>query len=387
MKKIHLVDNTIAQDELDALCEWIKTGSQLTKGKLCHLFENEFSLWQGKRYSVFVNSGSSANLLILQSLIEGNYLKNNIIIAPAVSWSTTVAPLMQLGLKVILCDCDRDNLGLDIEHFEQLCREHEPAMVSLVHVLGHASHLSQIKTICQQYDLLMIEDTCEAIGSVYNGVKLGSQGNAGAFSFYYGHHMSTIEGGMVVTDDERLYHLMLSIRSHGWGRDVPRDIHNDWQKNYDIDEVRDLYTFYHTGFNLRSTELNAFLGLSQLKKLNDVVAQREENFKLYANELQDYWQQNSEVEVLSSFAYGVLVKNRLQVYHHLTKAGIESRPLVCGNIGLHPFWIKKFGASHFKNADIIHDYGLYLPNHANLSRTAIERVCKVFKEIAEPYHF
>ena len=212
-------------------------------------------------------------------------------------------------------------------------------------------------------------------------------GKAGSFSFYYGHHISTIEGGMVVTDDTYLYNLMLSLRSHGWGRDVQPEYHEKWKKKYNIDEVRDLYTFYYPGFNLRSTDFNAFLGLSQLKKIDKLVHKRKENFDIYRSNLKDFWSQRSDAEILSSFAYGVIIENRLEVYRHLKKNNIETRPLICGNIGRHPFWIKKLGEVRLPMADIIHDNGLYLPNHYNIGKEEIDFICDKFKEVARPYNF
>jgi CDP-4-dehydro-6-deoxyglucose reductase, E1 len=383
-KLIHLAEDTITQEELNTLSDWIKQNNKLTKGPLCLAFENEFSKWQGSKYALFVNSGSSANLVMAWALLQGGYLKNKKIIAPAVSWCTTVTPFIQLGCDVSLCDCDKDDLGLDLEHFEKLCKEQKPALAILVHVLGHANKMKEIQTICKKYDILLIEDSCEALGSEYNGKKCGSLSLAGSFSFYYGHHISTIEGGMVVTDDEKLYNLMLSIRSHGWGRDVSQKYHDQWLNEYDIDEIRDLYTFYFAGFNLRSTDLNAFLGLSQIKKIDTLSKKRAENFNIYKDYLKDFWWQKSSTSFLSSFAYGVLVNNRMDVYKHLKANNIETRPLICGNIGLHPFWIKQYGACSLKNADIVHNFGLYLPNHFNVSKEDITFICKKFKEVAIP---
>ena len=382
---IRLADDTIDAGELAALGAWVQSGQRLTKGPLCLEFEAEFAKWQGSRHAVFVNSGSSANLLAVQALLEGGYLRNNRVIAPAVSWVTTVTPLMQLGLDVRLCDCDRRTLGLDIDHLERLCAEHKPALLILVHVLGHDSDIARVKQVCARHDVRLIEDTCESLGTVADGRKLGGHGDAGTFSFYYGHHISTIEGGMVVTDDSDLYHLMLSIRSHGWGRDVPRDVHAQWQEGHDIDAFRDLYTFYFSGFNLRSTDLNAFLGLSQLQKLDDVVAVRERNFAAYRAALGDaFWCQDSDSAPLSSFAYATVVENRMEVYEALSAAAIECRPLICGNIGLHPFWTRKHGPCNLPAADVVHTNGLYLPNHYNLSEADVARVCEVFSSVARP---
>lgn len=387
MKPVSLANNTIEKSELENLSSWILTGKRLTKGPLCQKFEQSFSKWQGSKYGVFVNSGSSANLLIAQALLEAKRLQNKTIIAPAVSWVTTVTPFIQLGYDVQLCDCNKTDLGLDVDHLKQLCREFKPSAVILVHVLGHSCQIDMIKQICEEYNCLLIEDSCEALGSIAYGKKLGSHGLAGSFSFYYGHHISTVEGGMVVTDDEALYHIMLSIRSHGWGRDIPIDVHERWKSDYGIDEVRDLYTFYYSGFNLRSTDLNAFLGLSQLEKLDSICVKRAKNFELYCNHLTDFFIQTSLTSLISNFAYGTLVKNRSEVYSYLKNNEIESRPLICGNLGLHPFWVKSFGKLSLKNADVVHEKGIYLPNHFNLSESDIRRVCYAFKKIAEPYQF
>src|SRR5690606_1090338 len=158
-----------------------------------------------------------------------------------------------------------------------------------------------------------------------------------------------IEGGIVVTNDENLYNLMLSIRSHGWARDVSVEKASRWKEEYNVDDFRALYTFYYPGFNLRSTDLNAFLGISQLKKLDSICKIREENFRHYFEFLgKKYWSQNSTADFLSSFAYGTLVENRTDVAAHLKANGIESRPLICGSMGLQPFWIKTNGTLHLK---------------------------------------
>lgn len=383
-KRLRLAEDTITQEELNNLADWVKQNNQLTKGPLCIQFEQEFAKWQGSKYAVFVNSGSSANLVMAWALLQGGFLKNKKVIAPAVSWCTTVTPFMQLGFDISLCDCDKDDLGLDLEHFENLCQEQKPALAILVHVLGHANKMKEIQAICNKYGVILIEDACESLGSEYNNKKCGSLSLAGSFSFYYGHHISTIEGGMVVTDDEKLYNIMLSIRSHGWGRDVSKEYHDAWANEYNVDEIRDLYTFYYSGFNLRSTDLNAFLGLTQIKKMDALSKKRKENFDLYKKHLKDFWIQDSDTSFLSSFAYGILVKNRNEVYKHLQANNIETRPLICGNIGLHPFWVKQYGACNLKNADIVHDYGLYLPNHFNLSEEDVKFICDKFKQVAQP---
>ena len=162
----------------------------------------------------------------------------------------------------------------------------------------------------------------------------------------------------------------------------------EWSKDYNIDEIREYYTFYYPGFNLRSTDLNAFLGISQLEKADAIARKREENFICYKHHLADkFYFQHSQYDRLSNFAYGTLVGNRLQVYRHLKENGIETRPLICGSLGRQPFWIKKYGEKKFSNADIVHDNGIYLPNHLNLSKDEIKYICEKFLDVAEPIHF
>ncbi|MBY6058707.1 DegT/DnrJ/EryC1/StrS family aminotransferase [Leisingera daeponensis] len=383
-KPVTLAEETISQAELEATAEWMLAGNRLTKDALTVEFEREFAEWMGCRHAVFVNSGSSANLLMIYAAKEAGRLRNNKVIAPAVSWVTTVSPLMQLGFDVRLCDCDPQNLGLDLNHLEELCRTEAPSMLLLVHVLGHANHLKEIQEICDRYGILLLEDSCEALGSTYGDRKLGCHGTAGSFSFYYGHHISTIEGGMVVTDDTELHQVMLSLRSHGWSRDLDPQRRERLQSQHRIDDFRNLYTFYHAGFNLRSTDLQAFIGRMQLKKLDSICTVRARNFGSYADTLTGYYQQRSDTGLLSSFAYGTLVENRMEVFEKLKENQIECRPLICGNIARHPFWVREYGEQTLPNADLVHEFGIYLPNHHNLSRADVSRVSGVFASVARP---
>lgn len=383
--EVLLADDTITRPELEALSEWMLDGNRLTKSEQTVAFEEEFKDWMGSGHAVFTNSGSSSNLLMIFALKEAGLLRNNKAIAAAVSWVTTVSPLMQFGFDVSLCDCDSKNLGLDLNHLEFLCKTQKPSILILVHVLGHANHLKEIKQICDRYGVLMLEDACEALGSTYGEKKLGSHGVAGSFSFYYGHHISTIEGGMVVTDDADLHQIMLSLRSHGWSRDLSEDRRKVLTMQNGIDAFRNLYTFYYPGFNLRSTDLQAFIGRSQLKKLNGIIEKREQNFELYKANLPDFFCQTGLTKKLSSFAYGTLVTNRLEIFEFLKQQNIECRPLICGNIGRHPFWLRANGMSELPNADKIHDFGIYLPNHHNLTDEDIMRVTEAFLTVACPY--
>jgi CDP-6-deoxy-D-xylo-4-hexulose-3-dehydrase len=386
MEMIRLAENTISQEELLALSQWIPTTPQLTKGPLVVEFEKKFAGYIGTKHCVMVNSGSSANLLMAYSLLEGNYLKNKKVVVPAVSWITTLSPFLQFGFEVLLCDSNDKNLGIDTIELEQLFMKENPSLLIIVHVLAHLNDMDEIYRLCNKYDVLLIEDACEALGtSNIHNKRAGSLSLAGSFSFYYGHHISTIEGGAVTTNDTKLYNLMLSIRSHGWSRDVDGFYKEQWKNDFNIDEVREFYTFYYPGFNLRSTDLNAFLGLSQLDRMDEIVSVRQNNYDLYSKYLGGkYWKQQSQYHQLSSFAFGTIVENRQEVFNHLKKNNIEVRPLICGSMGKQPFWIKKFGYKPLKVADVVHDYGLYLPNHLYIDEEKVKFITDKFKEVAIP---
>lgn len=382
---IKLADNTLERSELERLCAWIATEPRLTKGPLTEEFEGKFAQFLGSEHAVMVNSGSSANLIMVYALMQAGRLRNKTIIAPAISWVTTVSPAIQLGLDVHLCDCDTTTLGYDPEHFEQLCKEHRPSMAILVHVLGHAGQMDRLQDIADRYEVILIEDACEAFGSVQRGRHLGTIGAAGSFSFYYGHQMSTIEGGMVVMQDRELMNVARSLRAHGWARDLDGDMRAALEKEHNINELRSLYTFYYPGFNCRSSDLNAFLGITQLDKADDSTKVRERNFDRYVEALgSEFWVQSSDYDSLASFAFGTLVEDPVEVYQRLKAEGIETRPLICGNIGRQPFWIQLYGETRLQHADLIHDHGLYLPNHASLSEADVDRVTSSFLSVARP---
>jgi len=380
--RIQLVKDTIDKQDINKLIKWLKTEPQLTKGPLVVEFEKQWSEWLGKKYSVFVNSGSSANLAAVYSLILSGKMKNNKIIVPAVSWVTTVTPAIHLGLEPIMCECDSDNLGLNINHLKQLIETENPSAIILVHVLGIPNHMSEIVDLCKQHDILLIEDSCEAIGSEYNNKKLGTFGDLSTFSFYFGHHMSTIEGGMVCTDDEDLYHILLSIRSHGWDRDLPKEKQQYLRDKYNISDFRALYTFYYPGFNLRATDLQAFIGIEQLKKLPEIVKNRNINYLKYQEGIiNQEWKITAPLNsFISNFAYPVVTKNIDMLIKKLNENNIDCRPLICGSINEHPFWYERYGKNEFPIAKKIHEYGLYIPNNHQMTDKEINKIIKIINK-------
>jgi CDP-6-deoxy-D-xylo-4-hexulose-3-dehydrase len=377
---INLVKDTIDNKDISDLIEWLKTNQRLTKGDLTDEFERQWSEWLGVKHSIYVNSGSSANLAIFTAL---KYLGriNGSVVAPAVSWATTVAPLMQLGFDVTLCDCDRDTLGLDTKHLREICEEKTPSMIVLVHVLGIPCDMDEVMAICKEYGAILVEDSCESVGSAYNGKTTGTFGLASSFSFYAGHIISTIEGGMICTDDDELHETIKSIRCHGWDRDLQESCQKKLRAEYGIDDFRALYSFYWKAYNFRATDLQAHIGLSQMKKIDSICEQRHENLLLYDKLIKnDFWKLPIK-QYITNFAYPIITPKISDVVSALRENNIETRPLVCGSIGRQPFWIKEYGETRLPFADIVHDYGLYVPNNHQITAKEITKICEVINSV------
>lgn len=384
--RIPLAADTIDRADLEALSAWVVAGNRLTKGPETLAFEREFAERLGARHAVYVNSGSSANLLMVAALKESGRLRNAIAIVPAISWVTTVTPFLQLGFDVHLCDADPDNLGLDLGHLRRLIEAQQPSVLALVHVLGHSNCMQEIRELCARHDVFLVEDACEALGSVgADGRSLGTYGLTGSFSLYFGHHLSTIEGGVVVTDDDEMHQLLVALRSHGWARDLAPDVRAGLARKHGVEPFRDLYTFYYAGYNLRATDLQAFIGRRQLARLTDVASARARIDAEYRAALPEFYAQTSSTSVLSAFAFGTLVTEPATVAARLADEGVESRPLICGNIGRHPFWIARSGPTPLAVADQVHEHGMYLPIHASMTGSDVALVAEVFRSVAEPY--
>lgn len=376
--RIPLVRDTVSESDISSLIKWLETNPRLTKGDNTVEFERAWSRWNGNKHSIFVSSGSAANLAAYYAMIISGRMKNKKVIVPAVSWSTTVAPAIQLGLEPILCDCNMKNLGLDIDHLNELVKTHNPALIVAVNVLGFANDYDKILEICKSNNILLIEDSCESIGTRYMGKNVGNFGDISTFSFYYGHHMSTIEGGMVCTNDQELDQIVKSIRCHGWDRDLDEYKQKELRTIHNIDDFRALYTFYYPGFNMRCTDLQAFLGIEQMKKIDHIVSSRQRNFDAYIDIVSPSWGLDvSDHDVVSNFTFPVIARNVSDTVNLLKEAGIESRPLICGSISRQPFWYMRYGHASFKNADVIHDFGLYVPNNPDMTEDEVKEVASI----------
>jgi CDP-6-deoxy-D-xylo-4-hexulose-3-dehydrase len=391
-----LAYDTIDKEDIDALCTWLQKGERLSKGDLTIEFEKKWAQYIGTTYSIFCNSGSSANYLMALALLYSGKLKNKKIIVPSVGWVTTISSFMLLGFEPIMCGANSENFGLDLDELEKLCIEHNPGTVIFVDVLGFPNDIYKLRELRDKYNFYLLEDSCAALGSKYNSYfgrdlnnKVGSLSDMSSFSFYFGHQLSTIEGGMVNTNDEDLYHLLLMLRSHGWGKDLPKEKYKELIEKYDIDDFHSPFTFFVPGMNLRSTDLQAFLGLRQIEKAEWVAEQRNKNHKLYYDLLhRDFFMQKyTDNMFVSSISVGVLANNvnhRKRIVEKLVENDIETRVFSAGNLGRQPFWRKRYGDNLDKEfrdimSDRIHDTGLFLPNTPTMTEEDIKFICNLIK--------
>lgn len=386
--KINLAEDTIDQQDIRELTAWLQTNPWLTQGKLVREFEAKWSEWLGCRYSVFVNSGSSANLLMVYAHLMTEP-KNKKIVVPAVSWATTVAPAIQFGMEPILCEADSETFGLDLNHLEDLLQKHRPAAVMPVHVLGVPNQMTPLMALWEKHGFSLFEDSCAATGSASGGKRVGTFGAMSTFSFFFGHHISTIEGGMVCTNDKKLYEILLQLRSHGWAKDLEPDQQKREAETSGAMEFNRPFTFYYPGFNLRSTDLNAFIGLGQMKKIDSVVARRAENHQEYQKAFSKLagfeFQRNAEA-LIASIAFCALAPTseaRDQIGACLKKAGIETRPLGGGNMSRQPFWKKIYPEMDFPVADRIMRTCFQLPNHPGIHTEDILGIAQIVNHAVE----
>jgi CDP-4-dehydro-6-deoxyglucose reductase, E1 len=372
-KKYLLAERTIDEKDLSELTAWLGKNPWLTQGPLVREFENTWAAWTGHKHALFVNSGSSANLLMYAALDESHRLENRKVIVPAVSWATTVAPAIQLGFEPIMCDADPKTFGLDLKMLDALCEKHKPSSVITVHVLGVPNDMDALMAAKKKHGFVLMEDSCAATGSRFDGTLVGRFGELATYSFYFGHHLSTIEGGMVCTDDDRLHDIMLHLRSHGWAKDIEPTKAEKLAGDAHVRPFNKTFTFYLAGYNFRSTDLNAHLGISQMKKAERVVQRRAENHKAYQELFlpsPHFVCQTSPKSMISSISFCALARSpehRDRIAKAFAANQIETRPIGGGNMSRQPFWSNRYGSAVFPMADRIADTGFQLPNHPGLS--------------------
>ena len=352
-------------------------------------FERVWSKWLGVKYSVFCNSGSSANLLMYAALDSAGRAGNRKIIVPATGWVTTVSPAIQLNWEPLMCEADSDTYGLDADHLHKILKEHRPDTVILVHVLGTPNNMGLIKELQEKFGFQLMEDCCASHGARHQGQLVGTFGVMSSFSFYYGHHMSTIEGGMVCTNDEELYYHLLMLRSHGWLKDLLPAEQERIMAQYGVDPFHSPFTFMVPGYNLRPTDLSAQIGLMQLPKLQQTIKQRVANHRMYQELLDGHFEfaRGGPGDLISSISFLTVAQSteeRKEVLKALDANKIDTRIFSAGNLGKHPFWTERFGVFSAPVADRLYHCGFFLPNNQTLQPEDIKFICKVVTVVVAP---
>ncbi len=373
------------------LSEFILNAEKLSIGEECRKFEANFARHQGRKHCIFVNSGSSANLALIQALINLKKVrKGDPVGFSALTWSTSVMPLIQLGLSPVPVDVEIDTLNVSSRKLLDVLKVKPLKMLFLTNLLGFCDDIDEIKEICYDKNIILIEDNCESLGTEYKGKKLGNFGLASTMSFYVGHHMSTVEGGAVCCDNEALATMLQLVRAHGWDRNLTEAKQLKIRLKNNVNSTfYSRYTFYELGYNLRTTEINGFLGNIQIKYLNEIVGKREKNFlklakRIYANKNKYYPIRYEHLDVISNFAVPVVCKSKEIRDKLVSKCDgkLEIRPIVGGDMTKQPFFRKNM--SHFKdlwsksNARLIHEQGLYFGNNPELTQKEIDFIIKIF---------
>ncbi len=355
--------------ELEAIQAVIKTDNY-TMGDCVKQFEIDFAKFTQNKYCVMVNSGSSANLLAIAALFykkEKPLKRGDEVIVPAVSWATTYYPLYQYGLKLKFVDVDLETLNFNIEELRKAVTD-KTRLIFAVNLLGNPNDFDEINNIIKGKNIYLLEDNCESLGGLYKNKQLGSIGLMGTYSTFFSHHMATMEGGLIGTDDEELYHLLLSLRSHGWTRHLPKENKLCVKLDFSSDES---FRFILPGYNVRPIEMMGAIGIEQLKKLPDFLKYRRKNAEYFQKLFKDdsRFIIQREIETSSWFGFFFIIKDknlkREDIIKKLTKANIDTRPIVAGNFARKEV-VKWFDYEIFgslKNADAIDKYGFFVGNH------------------------
>lgn len=385
-KKYELATSTWDNDEILAI-EGVISRDIYSMSEKVAKFEKDFCSFFKCKYAVMVSSGSSANLLATAALFYTKYPKlkrGDEVIVPAVSWSTTYFPLHQYGLKLKFVDIDLHTLNYDLKALETAISG-KTKMIMVVNLLGNPNDFDKISGLIEGKDIFLVEDNCESMGATYNGKFAGTFGLMGTFSTFFSHHISTMEGGIVVTDDEELYHILLSLRAHGWTRNLPKE---NRVSNKSDDWFEESFRFVLPGYNVRPLEMSGAIGIEQLKKLPNFLKQRKENAKLFIelfSNHEDFLIQK-EINNSSWFGFSLIIKEtskliRKEVVEKLQKNKIDCRPIVSGNFTKNK--VMKFFDyeihKELKNADYLHENGFFIGNSQRCLKMEINYLNKVMR--------
>jgi len=381
-----LINDNITEADKEALIKWLQEPNvRFTQSKYVKKFEQAWSDWLGVNYTVFVNSGASANYIMTSIMKE---LKGGgEVIVPPIGWVSDISPVVNLGMTPVFVDVDPESLAITAENIENAITDKTVGIV-LVHALGFNGLTDKLVELAEKHELILIEDCCESHGATFDGQKIGTVGDMSNFSFYFGHHITTVEGGVVCTNDRTIYELAKMFRSHGMIREAGEEVVNHYTKKYP--DLNPLFLFAVPGYNLRNTEFNAVLGLEQLGRLDHACSVRAKNFETWINHLDSSkFQTNYFVDGNSSFALPLILKEKDKdlfgrVCSVLRDQRVEYRIGTAGggNQARQPY-LEKYDhkiIGDLSVSDHIHDFGLYVGNHTELEFDAIVNLCEVLND-------
>ena len=365
--------------------------NQLTMGAEVKKFEADFAEYIGTKYAVMFNSGSSANLGMLAAL---RYVQNSPVsegdevIVPAVSWSTTYYPVNQAGLTLKFVDVDLNTLNMDVDLAEKAISPKTKAILA-VNLLGNPAELTKLRELAVKHDLVLLEDNCESLGAELDGEKAGSFGLAGTYSFFFSHHICTMEGGMVTTNSKEFAETLISIRAHGWTRGLENEnsVHNKSDNEWD-----DLFRFVLPGYNLRPIELSGAIGQVQLRKFPEFLDWRRRNAEVFIDLFGNREELIVQKEIGKSSWFGFslilsgkLIGKRAELLAHFSKHGIETRPIVAGNFTVNPVMkhLNHTPLASFPNAELLHKEGFFIGNHHLDFASELKKVFEVFESFVK----
>lgn len=370
MIKYPLASSTWDEKEIEAI-NGVIAKDMYTMGAGVKQFEENFATYVKSKYAVMVNSGSSANLIAVAAMFftkNPKLKRGDEVIVPAVSWSTTYYPLAQYGLKLKFVDVDLHTLNFDLEQLKNAVSDNTK-MILAVNLLGNPNDFDAIKEIIGDKDIILMEDNCESMGAEFNGKQTGTFGLVGTYSTFYSHHMATMEGGLIVTDDEEMYHVMICLRAHGWTRHLPKENH---VSNKSDNAFEESFRFILPGYNVRPVEMSGVIGVEQLKKLPSFLDYRRKNAELFVSLFENhkdfYIQKN--IDNSSWFGFSFIIKpestlDRAEIVKKLEANQIDCRPIVTGdftkNEVLRHFDYEIFG--EMKNAQYLDKKGFFVGNH------------------------
>lgn len=387
-----LINDNITESDKRTLSDFVLNSNGFTNGPKVKEFEEVWSKWLGVKYSVMVGSGAAANY-ITTAIVREKKSSGGEIIVPTIGWVSDISSVVNTGFTPVFVDVDMSTLAIAYDNIKKAINENTKAIV-LVHALGFNGISDKIIELAKENDLLLIEDCCESHGATHKGRKVGSLGDMSCFSFYFGHHITTIEGGMVCTNDEETYQLARMFRSHGMTREASLET----QKKYHQEDLNPLFTFAVPGYNMRSTEINAVLGLQQINRLDYNCQRRTDNLQIWLNNLSGHlYFKDYFVEGNSSFALPLILNPTSDLSDSERKQKMKSICAVLesnnveyrigtaggGNQMRQPY-LKKFEfktIGNFDNSNFVHDYGLYVGNHPEITKEQIESLCLELNDV------